>query len=97
MKRLMGMIGMAAVGLAMGCGGPAFDNVAACKKFLASAKCGGADASSFITCDHFALYSCDVTPYFDCASTKFVCTSSGMYDLSKISSLGDCEPKLTCK
>jgi hypothetical protein len=97
MKRLMGMIGTAAIALATGCGGPTYDNVAACKKFLTSIKCGSADPSGYVACDNFTQYNCDVASYFDCASTKFVCTSSGMYDPTKLLGLTDCAPKLTCK
>ena len=90
-KRLLPFF--AALGLAA-CGGP--DNVATCKSFVQSAKCGSVDISTQVNCDAYANTSCDISGYFDCLKTKYVCTSNGTYDTTKLATVGDCTAQATC-
>ena len=79
-----------------GCGGA--DNVGACEKWKTAAKCGTAANAGFdaITCSSYANLSCDISDYFDCLSTAYVCTN-GMYDVSKLSNATNCASKAVCK
>jgi hypothetical protein len=80
-----------------GVGSAGSNNVSACKNFLASAKCGTYDVSAAFNCDAYANSACDVSAYFDCAATHYVC-SNGMYDQTKLDSFSaDCAAKAVCK
>ncbi len=82
-----------------GCGGggsSSTDNVAACKAFLTKVKCGTVDISSQVDCDAYANTACDISDYFDCLSTKYVCVD-GSYDETKLATLSDCASKATCQ
>ncbi|MBX7113079.1 MAG: hypothetical protein K1X64_02005 [Myxococcaceae bacterium] len=82
---------------AVGCGSAGANNVEACKRFLTASKCGSVDISSSFSCDSYANTSCDISSYFDCASSHYVC-SNGQYDSAKIQSFAaDCAAKATCK
>lgn len=81
---------------AAGCGGPAFDNVEACKTFVQKVKCGTVDISTQVNCDAYANTSCDIAPYFDCLSSKYVCTN-GSYDSSKLATASQCADKAVCR
>jgi hypothetical protein len=82
----------------VGCGGGggAADNVAACKSFVEKVKCGTVDISSQVNCDAYSATTCDISDYFDCLATKYVCVD-GSYDQTKLATLGDCTSKATCK
>ncbi|MGA9524006.1 MAG: hypothetical protein WBV82_21270 [Myxococcaceae bacterium] len=78
----------------LACGGP--DNVGACKRFLESTKCGSVDISETFNCEVYQNTTCDLSPYFDCAASHYVC-QNGQYDQSKLSTFGtDCAAKATC-
>ena len=72
------------------------DNVAACKKWIDSVKCGSIDVSQMVSCDLYKNTACDISGYFSCLSTKYVC-KNGQYDLTKLATVGDCASKATCK
>lgn len=78
---------------AAACGG--VDNVGSCRNFVEKVKCGSVDISSQVNCDAYANTTCDISDYFDCLSTKYVCVD-GMYDTSKLSTAGECAAKATC-
>jgi hypothetical protein len=80
---------------AAGCGGPSFDNVESCKTFVQKVKCGSVDISAQVNCDTYANTNCDISDYFDCLSTKYVCVN-GAYDNSKLATLSECATKATC-
>jgi hypothetical protein len=80
---------------AAGCGGSDHDNVAACKDFIQKVKCGTVDISNQVNCDSYANTTCDISPYFDCLSTKYVCVN-GSYDTSKLATLSECARKAQC-
>ncbi len=92
MKKLFVAVG-ALVAL-LGCGP---DNVSACKKFMESTKCGTVDISSSFNCDAYKNTTCDIAPYFTCASEHYVC-KDGQFDSAKLATFSaDCLPKATCK
>ncbi len=94
MKKLLAL---SAVAFSLFACGPGPSNVAACKKFLMSASCGSVDVTSSFNCDSFKDTTCDVSEYFNCASSHYVCTN-GMYDTAKLSSFStDCASKAVCK
>ena len=73
------------------------NNVAACKTFYTALKCGTTDLSgSTSTCDSYANTTCDISGYFACLQTHYVC-SNGMYDSAKQSTIGECAAKAVCK
>jgi hypothetical protein len=79
------------------CGsGSSYDNVSACEDFVKKVKCGTVDISGQVNCNGYANTACDIAPYFECLSSKYVC-ANGMYDTSKLATLGDCTSKATCK
>lgn len=91
-------LALAVVCLAVvGCGGAGANNVAACKKFVTAVKCGSVDISTTFSCDSYANTTCDISAYFDCATSHYTCTN-GMYDQAKLSSFtADCTSKAVCK
>jgi len=91
-KLVLSFLCLAAVA---GCGGNSFDNVGACKSFVQKVKCGSVDISGTVNCDAYANTNCDISEYFDCLSTKYVCVN-GMYDTSKMLTLSECASKATC-
>jgi hypothetical protein len=78
------------------CGGN--DNVGACKRWKTSIACGTAANAAIdaINCDAYATTSCDISAYFDCLSTAYVCTN-GQYDPSKLANASTCVSKATCR
>ena len=77
-----------------GGGGGGADNVTACQSFVKSVSCAGSLASSF-NCDAYASTSCDISSYFDCLSTKYVCVG-GQLDSSKLSTASECTSLASC-
>lgn len=95
MKKLLCLAALAVV--AVGCGSPGANNVAACKRFVAAADCGGASISATFPCDSYANTACDISAYFDCAASHYVC-SNGTYDQAKLQSFSsDCAAKAVCR
>jgi hypothetical protein len=96
-KLVLSFLGLATVMAAVGCGGSGgkTDNVAACNAFVAKVKCGDVDISSQVDCDLYANTACDISDYFDCLETKYVCVN-GAYDESKLATISDCTSKATC-
>lgn len=79
------------------CGSPGPANVAACKSFYASLKCGTADLStSALSCDNYANTTCDISAYFTCLQGHYVCTN-GQFDSEKIGTIGECSSQAVCK
>jgi hypothetical protein len=78
------------------CGGFEQANVAACNQFVSSAKCGTHDLSTQYDCATFNTATCDVTGYFTCLSTHYVCVS-GQYDASQLSTVSACDSEMACR
>ena len=97
MKKMLLGIGMI-VSLALACGNSAgSNNVQACKNFLTKASCGTTNLTTQFNCDSYQNTSCDISAYFDCASTHFVCTDAGTYDpTAQASFAADCASKAQC-
>lgn len=76
------------------CGGA--DNVAACKRWKEAVKCGTSSAVDAINCEAYANTTCDISDYFDCLSTAYVCMN-GQYDSSKLGNASACASKAVCK
>lgn len=76
------------------CGGP--DNVGACQKFVNAVKCGSVDISGTYNCQSFSNTSCDITEYFNCLTSHYVC-NNGQYDTAKLSTVNECATKAVCK
>jgi len=97
MKKLISAVTLTV--LALACGNSAgSNNVTACKNFLAQASCGSTDLTTQFNCDSYQNTNCDISAYFDCASTHFVCTDAGTYDPNKQSTFGaDCASKAQCQ
>jgi hypothetical protein len=53
--------------------------------------------SATFPCDSYANTACDVSAYFDCATSHYVC-NNGTYDQAKLASFSaDCAAKATCQ
>jgi hypothetical protein len=78
-----------------GGGGLSYDNVGACNRFIQKVKCGTVDISAQVNCQLYASTACDISSYFDCLSSKYVC-KNGMYDPLKLSTASECANKATC-
>ena len=79
------------------CGSVGADNVAACKTFYISLRCGMTDLSSNTsTCDAYANTTCDISPYFGCLKNHYVCTNN-MYETAPQSTVAECAPQAVCK
>jgi hypothetical protein len=95
MKKLIPLfVSVIASGL-IGCGSPV-DNVAACEDFVKKVKCGSIDITNQVDCSTYGATTCDISEYFNCLSTKYVC-SNGMYDTTKLASAGECAAKAVCR
>jgi hypothetical protein len=79
----------------LSCGaGP--DNVAACKRYASALKCGSMDLSSSVNCSQFDNTTCDISSYFDCSASYFVC-KNGMFDSARFATASQCASKAVCK
>lgn len=99
MKRLSVLFLASMLAVVVGaCGGSAgADNVAACKSWVESAKCGAVDPSTQgVDCNAYENTTCDISEYFDCLTPKYSCVN-GMYDTTKLATSGECASKATCK
>lgn len=78
------------------CGGT--DNVGACNNWKAKAACGSSSATTLaaINCDLYANTTCDISGYFNCLSTAYVCVN-GSYDSSKLGNASSCASQAICK
>ena len=96
-KLVLSFLSLLTVTAMGGCGGGSdkTDNVAACKAFVAKVKCGDVDISTQVDCDLYANTTCDISDYFDCLETKYVCVN-GAYDESKLATISDCTAKASC-
>jgi hypothetical protein len=96
-KLVLSFLGLATVMATVGCGGSSgkVDNVAACNAFVEKVKCGSVDISSQVDCSLYANTACDISDYFDCLETKYVCVN-GTYDETKLATISDCTSKATC-
>ena len=95
MKKLLCLAALAVA--VVGCGSPGANNVAACKRFVTAANCGSMNISATFPCDSYANTACDVSAYFDCATSHYVC-NNGTYDQAKLASFSaDCAAKATCQ
>jgi hypothetical protein len=76
----------------------AADNVGACNRFKSAAACGTSAASvlAAYSCDGYANLTCDISDYFDCLSTAYVCVN-GQYDGTKAQNAAGCASKAICK
>ena len=79
------------------CGGAGANDVAACKSFYASLKCGTTDLTSTASsCDSYANTTCDISAYFTCLQSHYVCTN-GSYESTKVKTSGECSAKAVCQ
>ncbi len=79
------------------CGSPGPANVAACKSLYTSLKCGTVDLSSSASaCESYANTTCDISAYFACLQSHYVCTN-GQFDTAKQSTIGECASQAVCK
>jgi len=94
MKKLM--LTLAAITTLAACG--AADNVGSCNRWKTAVKCGTATNAGIdaIDCNVYANTACDISDYFDCLSTAYVCVD-GQYDTTKLSNLSTCASKAVCK
>ena len=87
------LLTIAAVFSLAACGG--VDNVGACERWKTAVKCGSANVDA-ISCSAYANTTCDISAYFDCLSTAYVCVN-GQYDTSKLANSSACTSKAVCK
>jgi hypothetical protein len=88
------LFGVLAATALVGCGA---DNVGACKKWKTAAACGSNTTTlDAINCDSYANTTCDISEYFNCMSTAYVCTN-GTYDTAKLANAANCASKAVCK
>ena len=79
------------------CGGFGAANVASCKALYSSLSCGSVNLSSnAVACDAYDSTVCDVSGYFDCVRSHYVCTN-GQFDSAKMGTLSECSAKAVCK
>ena len=99
MKKLIAVSAFAVPCLTVGCGASAgANNVSSCKAYVKASTCGTTTAFPASTCDGYANTTCDISAYFDCAKSHYVCLDGGTYDSSKLSTFSaDCAAKATCK
>jgi hypothetical protein len=71
------------------------DNASSCKHFLDQVSCGSISLAGQFNCDAFASQACDLSSYFDCLSSHYVCVNSS-YDPAKLSGASECAPKAVC-
>ena len=94
-KVLTIMVAVASLSGLAGCGGT--DNVASCNKWKTAVACGTASSTlDAINCDAYANTTCDISAYFDCLSTAYVCVN-GQYDTTKLGNVSACASKATCQ
>lgn len=95
MKKVL-LFAAVSASLLSACGGA--DNVAACNTWKEKVKCGSSSATldSAINCSAYANTACDISDYFDCLSTAYVC-QNGMYDSTKLANASSCASKAVCK
>lgn len=93
-KSLLGAVAAVSV-LFSACG---TDNVGACNRWKEAVKCGTSSAviDSAVNCDLYKETKCDISEYFDCLSTAYVCTN-GTYDPTKLANISSCASKAVCK
>lgn len=93
MKRSL-LLALAALCTLAACGA---DNVSACNRWKDAVKCGtNTTAIDSISCSAYANTTCDISAYFDCLSTAYVCVN-GSYDTSKLGNASACASKAVCK
>lgn len=95
MKKLIPVFVSVIVSALVGCGS-SVDNVASCEEFVKKVKCGSVDITKQVDCSTYGATTCDISEYFNCLSTKYVC-SNGMYDTSKLATASECGTKALCK
>lgn len=91
-SKLLTVMLLAGLASTTGCGS---DNVSACEKLVESTKCGGKDAGDKLRCSSYASVECDITPYFDCMRSAYVCVN-GHYDVQKLINASACASLSRC-
>jgi hypothetical protein len=71
-------------------------NVEACEDLVASLRCGNVDVRGQIPCNQYASTTCDISEYFDCLATKYVCRN-GTWDTAKLATASQCADKAVCR
>ncbi len=96
MTRLKTALTVTALLVLSACGSAGANNVSSCKAFYSTLKCGSTDLTGQTSsCAAYGNTNCDISAYFDCWSTHYVC-SNGSYDMAALQTAGQCSTKATC-
>ncbi len=93
---ILSLAALTVVSTLSACGGA--DNVGACNRWKTAVACGSTSnaAISAINCEAYSATTCDISAYFDCLSTAYVC-KDGQYDSTKLANASTCASKAVCQ